>query len=143
MKLVKVEQKTIAENWEKFIGGIKGNLPPHVMETEEQIKYIYNALMLDRMHIWLLLNEKEPHAMIITSFTGEIGIEQRNLLIYLFVKMKDMNDNDYQEGMKTLEHFAIKHDCKLILAYTNIPKIVEISNNLGFESKYVLLTKGV
>jgi hypothetical protein len=141
--LSKVSLEHIQKGWPTIAQSIAQFLPPTVLGSEKQIDYIFNALMLDKMHLWMYIKDNENYAVIITKYTGEIGIEVNNLLIYAFIRFKELTDDIIADGFKTLKDFAKSHECAKIIAYTNIDSVVDMFKNLGGQADYVLLTMEV
>ena len=144
MKLIKITQETLAEKWDSLKEALKSDTSPLAVKDEEHFNYIYNALLTDEMQAWVYVDENQvPVLLTITTFVKEPGSKSTNLLIYFFSGFNNFNIDHILDGFKTIRRFALKHNCAKIIAYTNIPKVVEIANKVGFSASYVLLEKEV
>jgi hypothetical protein len=140
--LIKLTLEAIEENWENMKPAVGKALAPTVIGAEDQLAFTYSALMQDKMQAWAMLEGTEMVAVIITSFTGELGIEIRNLLIFALVSLKQssIEQDSWVSSYEVLKSFAKKHKCHRIIAYTNEANVINIVTKLGGSAKNVLLT---
>jgi hypothetical protein len=140
--LIKLTLKAIEENWDGMKSTIADALAPTVFGSPDQIEFTYSGLMQDKMQAWAMIEGKEMVAIMITRFTGEVGIEVRNLMIFALVSMKEtaIEQSTWVDAYQVLKDFAIKHECHRIIAYTNEANVINLVTKLGGNVENVLLT---
>jgi len=140
--LIKLSPEHILEYWDALSGSIAAGLAPTVFGSKEQIEFCKTALMQDKMQLWSLVEDEKPVAVVLTKFTGEYGVEVKNLLIYALVSLKPtpIKNETWMSGYETLRSFAKKHECHKILGYTNVPAIIVTVAKLGGNTENVLIS---
>jgi len=132
-KVTKIKPSEVLENWEKFIKpAIEVSLPPTDIGLRD-MKVILNAMMKDYLHCWLLYEAKgdmKPLAIATTKFSGNPGVEAKNLLIYSLFSVGGLKEEALKLGFNTLKKFAKVNDCQKIIGYTNISRIVDMVKSL-------------
>jgi hypothetical protein len=78
-------------------------------------------------------------ASAITAFQEDIGTGDRQLLIYSLFGYRYVREDLWKEGMKVIGEFAALYKCKKVIAYTCVPRIIEIAKSLGAAANYVFL----
>lgn len=147
-KLVKMKPSEIFDAWNVFVkAAVEVSLPPTVAGVPNQAEFVLNALMQERMQGWVGLDEegesKKPVGFLTTMFTGEPGVEGKNLLIYTLFAPATLNPEYVEESFRVIKQFARANNCHKILGYTNIPKVVEWVMHIGGKADYVLVSMEV
>ena len=144
--LIKLTPEQISRNWKQIKFCIAGSLPPLAEYSEAGMLEIHKKLLKDTMQCWVLLNNKEEiQAVATTVISSDIGTEVHNLLIYsLYAISYKINDDDWSQGLVHLKEYAEKVGCKKIIAYSNIPRIIDlVLNVLNGRVEYQLISLGV
>jgi len=148
-KVTKMKPSEISEHWESFIKqAVVASLPPTVAGNPEQPDFVLAALMQERMQGWVgyreEAGEKTPVGFMTTMFTGEIGIEVKNLLVYSLFATEHLTEAAVRAGFEVLQKFAKDNKCFKIIGYTNIPRVVEIVQALpSGKADFVLVSMEV
>jgi len=125
--------------WEDLSAGIKASMPPFSVVTEEGLNEILRKLLAEDMHAWVMIEDGNVLASAITSFQVDVGTGDNQLLIYSLFGYRFIKETSWKEGVKVLGDFAAMHKCKKVIAYTCVPRIIEVAKSLGASANYVFL----
>jgi hypothetical protein len=136
------EQCTIY--WEDLSTGIKNSMPPFAAVTDEGLNRVLENLLNGTMQAWVALDRNEKGSFVvaaaITMIHSEIGTGQKNLLIYSLFGYKFVQESIWKEGLSGIRQFAKSMECLKVIAYTSVPRVVEIAKSLGGSAEYTFLS---
>jgi hypothetical protein len=127
---VKLLSPQVTNWWELIWPCIEKCLPP-CEEKEKRQANILQALLEERMQVWVMLRKEEGVnkilAILSTTVTQDECSKTKSLLIYsLFSYSTAMTAQDYTEGFEGLQKFARSKGCESVSAFTNLDKIVAL-----------------
>ena len=75
-----------------------------------------------------------------TKFIFDDSSATRNMLIYCIYGYTDIDKESWVSGIKALSKYANSQGCNQIVAYSNLPTIINIVKRLGGNADYTFLT---
>lgn len=139
--LVKLLANNIASNWNIIKYAAENSLPPIVWEDSDTMNNILQSLLDDRMQCWVSYKKDETiDGVIITTVSDDIASKSKNLLIYCLYAFKETDKDTWIEGWQTLSKYGKSIGCQRMIAYTDEPKMVNITWKLGGEARYTFCT---
>jgi hypothetical protein len=119
-------------------------MPPFTVVNDEGLNKILGNLLSGTMQAWVALDKNEKGSFVvaaaITMIHSEIGTGQKNLLIYSLFGYKFVQENIWKEGLEGIRQFAKSMECSKVIAYTSVPRVVEIAKSLGGSTEYVFIS---
>jgi len=145
--LVKLLPDQVPKFWNVISYAIDNSVPPISISGQEQLNNILKSILAGRSQAWLEVDKeaKPPDltGVIITTFMYDEVSEVKNLLIYALFGLKFIKPEVWSEGLRMLKGFAKQTGCHRIVAYTNVPRIVEIVKSLGGQAEFTFVTMEV
>lgn len=77
--------------------------------------------------------EPVVHALGFVSVSEDVCSGTRNLLIYGMYGFAPMRDDLWKENMQCLVRLAESLACHQIVAYSNVPRVIEMTKQLGWD----------
>jgi len=139
----KLTPEAVIQLWPHIKDAVRAGLPPMMDNSKEALDYTLGMLSQGRMQMWILFKDddlKEPRALAITSIIHEPGFDYKNLLIYALVSFGGVSTDEWKVGFETIKKFAKEIGCHRIIGFTNVQRVVDITQSLGGKAEYVLLT---
>jgi hypothetical protein len=141
--LVQLLSEQVAEYWNIIKYAVEGSLPPIANEAYDKMNRILEALLTDQMQCWVSYREEESgrvlEGILITTITGDFCSDIKSLLVYSLYGF-NATEQAWAEGFSTISKWAKSKGCNRIIAYTDVPRIIEIIQQLGGEAKYSLVS---
>lgn len=142
--LIRLEPSQVSRYWDDIKAALLYSVPPLVNADEEGLNNILTSLLARRMDAWVLCEEGENgcnvFALAVTQEMMDPGTLERNLLIYSLCGYKFVPEKLWQDGFATLRRFARSVGLKRIVAYTKVPRIIEIAKGLGADCSTTLVS---
>jgi len=137
--LLKLSSDQITRYWRDIKSALEHSAPPLVAVDEAALNRILEQLLLDKMQAWVLYEQQgtvdEPrpviYALALTLMWFEPGSGTKNLLIYSLYGYAHVKDELWQSGLARLQAYAHSQGCFSIVAFTEIPRVIEIVKKLG------------
>jgi hypothetical protein len=130
----------IAKMWEYIRPGIMETMLPMVDQNHETMQRILRSLLSEDMQLWLGLEdpedftEKSIYGVMVTTIYCDLISESKSLVIYSLFETRDIPPMIWSLGMRKLNDFKNAMGCSRLIAYTNIPRIIELAKSLGFST---------
>ena len=143
LMLVKLTANQISDYWEPIKNAVRSSLPPTTNYNDEGMNEIFKSLLSDTMQCWALVGEQGNIKVIATTaFTKDIGTKQTNLLIYsLFATGgESISNSEWLDGWEGLKKFARERNVKKVLAYSNVPRVIDVVKSLGGRLEFNLIS---
>ena len=134
----------IADVWDIIKYAIEQSLPPIAGEHPDKMNRILSSLLSGKTQCWVsyVRSEKETkfEGVVLTQMLFDEPSYTKNLLMYCLYGYDDVENRSWFKGIEVLAKYAKAQKCNQILAYTDIPYMIEKAKELGGEAKYVLCT---
>jgi hypothetical protein len=138
--IVRMAPEQIAKMWEYIRPGIMETMLPVADQNHETIQRVLRSLLSEDMQLWLGLedpedfSEKSIYGVMVTTIYCDLISETKSLVIYSLFETRSIPPAVWLYGMNKLKDFGTAMDCKQIIAYTDIPRIIELAKSLGFKT---------
>ena len=133
----------VAEHWEQLEYAIAKSLPPTVGEETDKMNNILLALLDSRMDAWVSFSAKgdgtKVSGFMITQVLNDTASKTKSLLIYCLYGYDDVDKMEWIEGLKTLKKYKDSLGCRRVLAYTDIPYMIELAKEFGANTDYTFV----
>ena len=141
--LTQLIPEQISNLWDIIKYAIEQSLPPNVVDSPDKINKILSACLSGKIQVWASYERGESNkfeGIMLTKFLYDDVTEQKNLLIYSVYGYSEISQDSWINGLKALTKFAISRNCSMIVAYSNVEKIIQVVNNLGGDSNWHFLS---
>ena len=141
--LIKFTPEQISRLWPDMAGGLITSLPPQMRDDIESVSNLLESLLNGKAECWISYDATEEgakvHGAVITMFHVDDITRTRNMIIYAVYGIHTSQHKHWIEGYETLRKWAKHNNCKEIVAYSNVPQIVNIAKKLGADTSYSLI----
>jgi len=140
--LIEMLPKDVTEHWEEVKMAIDATLPINTPHRIEAMSNILTALLSKKMVCWAF---SEPgsgriSALVLTMIRNDSFSGMSELVISSVYTFKLASEESWMKGFSVLQTYARAGKCWRIVAYTNVPKIMEVSKRLGGSSEYTFIS---
>lgn len=125
--------------WTDLKQAITMAMPSIGDNSEEGLNEVLAALLQGTSQAWALLDATQVVAIAITAIQQESVSKARNLLIYALAGYANIKQATWLEGFNRLKQYAAEMHCRKIIAYTSVPRVIEIAVGLGGNANTHLL----
>ena len=137
----------LSRYWNDIRDALMASVPPLAEPTGAAVNQIMENILLRKMQAWLLYEDdgtpEQPavkiYALVITQIWQEPGSLTRNLLIYALYGYSFVPEPLWRSGLAGLRAWAKKKDCRSIVAYTRVQRIVDVVKMLGGDTDTTFL----
>lgn len=143
--IIRLSQDEIIRVWDHVRPGIFATLAPTGEKRTETIQRVLRSLLCGDMELWLALedpndfSEKSIYGAFTTVIYKEPISESKSLLIYSLFETRSVPPAIWAIGLKKLRDYASVQGCFSLSAYSNIPKIIEMCEAMGFRPATYLI----
>jgi hypothetical protein len=147
--LVKMSAEQVSNYWPSIRDTLQAAVPPLAKADKEHMNFLLEKLLRsDEMFAWILCENQgegedtqtKIYAMLITVIDRDLGTGARSLLIYALYSYIFVKEHLWVQAINTLKHHAREMGCFQITAFTKVPRVVTIAQDLGFTTGMQLLT---
>lgn len=141
--LVRLLPEQVVERWSEVAPQILKSLPIEVQLGVYTATNILRSILAEDAQCWYYFEEddfEEPAAVLVTTVRVDMVSGSRSLLVYSLVALKPLSRKLlWVDGMEQLLKYAASVGCHNIIAYTNIPKLAEVLETLGWSAEFQVL----
>lgn len=141
--LVRLLPDDIENRWPVIKEALIKSIPSIIEKNNDSINRLLFALLDGTLHCWLSVEHKdgEPKigAILTTTIVVDIPSGSKNLLIYSISAYEPLSQELISEGYKSLQEFAKSMKCFKIIAFTDIPRVIEMAKSIGGEATQTLI----
>jgi len=142
--LTKLLPDQIAKFWDIIKYAVEESLPPIVGESPDKMQNILTGCLDGSLEVWISHKRTEDvtriEAVVLTEFLYDRPSKTKSLLIYCLYGYEDIAKESWTEGLEVLKKYAKGRGCKQVVAYSEVPMIIELSKKLGGEARFMYLT---
>lgn len=143
--LVQLLASQILQWWPLFAPHIESTLPPFAYGDADRMLNIKTSLLSGEMLCWVLQGEADdgssiPFGFVLTTISTDSCSGVRNVILYCVYGYKKIPVTLWLSAWETLKAYAKGMLCHRIVAYTDVPHIVDIALELGMSAQYTFLT---
>jgi hypothetical protein len=119
-------------------------MPPYIAIEPESLNFILESLLKSTMQMWVLHdNDNTIYAIATTRIEVDNSSGTKNLLIFSLYAYRPVPQDMWIEGLAGFKVFASGRGCKNIVAFTIVPRIVELAQTLGARTDTHFIMWGV
>lgn len=146
--LLKLSADQISRYWEDIKTALVAAVPPLGQSDQAHVSQFLENLLLGRLQAWLLIEKKgegeqvtyDIKALTVTTVWRDLGTGAKNLLIYALYGYSFVEPALWKDGLEALRKFARAEGCHQIVAFTKVPRVIQIAKELGGDSETRLVT---
>ena len=146
--LVRLIPEQISQLWDVIKYALE-NSPPLTTEVDYDswLNNILMSAMSGSIEVWASYSKENGTAkfegVVLTSFEVDKFIRKKSLLVYYIFAYRDVAADSWTRGLETLAKYAKSRNCSRIVAYSNVPEIISISNKLGGDTSVTFISFNV
>ena len=125
--------------WHDLKQAVKIAMPSIGDNSDEGLNEVLSSLLTGTSQAWALLDATQVVAITITVIHQEPVSKARNLLIYALAGYANIKQELWLEGFNRLKAFATEMNCRKIIAYSSVPRVLDIAVGLGGNTNTHLL----
>lgn len=145
--LTKLLPDQISQFWDIIKYAIEQSLPPIVGDHPDKMNRILTAAISGRIDCWASYVRSEEinkfEGIVLTKVIYDDASDTRNLLIYCVYGYESVQNDSWLSGIKSLVKYAKGKGCNQIIAYSELPHIVDILSKLGADTKFTFISFNV
>jgi len=142
--LTRLLPEQISRFWDIIKFAVEQSLPPTVGEHPDKMNRILAAALSGRIEVWASYTKEGGknrfEGIVLTKILYDDASDTRNLLLYCLYGYDKVSDDSWLGGLLTIAKYAKSRGCSQIVAYTDVPYVVELVNKLGGEARYTFLS---
>lgn len=131
----KLTPEQVTNLWEDIKEHLIASLPPSVSRNAKALNRILEAHIKDTVQTWTIYEQVEDrkvlYGLITTAFSNDFASDTKSLIIYGLTGYRNITEELYLNGFETMKQFAKEQGCKFIIAYSKVPRVVQVSKVLG------------
>lgn len=128
----------ISRLWPIIKYGVEQTLPPFVVEHSDNMNRILSSLLCGKTSCWISYRRGEEtilDAVILTKIIFDDASYTKNLLLYSVYGYTEMDESSWIEGFAFMSKYAKSINCSRLIAYTDIPYLIEMAKKYDSEMK--------
>ena len=142
--LVKLLPEQISKFWDVIKYAIEQSVPPIAGEHPNKMNNILMAALEGSIDIWASYrkdkNVNKFEAIVVTEILYDVPTRTRNLLIYCVYGYSDIGEKSWIDGVRAIAKYAASKRCNRMVAYTEVPYIVDLVSRLGADTRYTFIS---
>lgn len=145
--LVKLLPDQVSKFWDVIKYAVEQSLPPIVGEAPNKMQNILSGCLSGKVDVWASY-EKEGEkrkfeGIALTKVLHDDASMTNNLLIYCIYGYNGISSSSWRQGLISLLKYAYRIKCNQIVAYTEVPELIDLVKKLGGEAKYTFISFNV
>ena len=138
--LVQLLPDQVMHYWDLVKEALENTLPPYVTDSDKKMEEMQMSFLMCKAVFWIYVNSEPRVIFCLTTrviedeFTGSRSLEITSIFSY----SKIMGE-EWIDGLETIKKYAKGKNCTKIIAYTDEPLVIKITQKLGFEAKYTFI----
>lgn len=144
--LTKLLPDQISKFWTVISHAVQQSLPPTVGENPDKLNRILSAALAGKVDVWASYEKGDANrfeGLVLTRILYDDASDTRNLLLYCVYGYDKVSNESWANGFRALVKYANGIGCQQIIAYTDVPYLVELAKRLGGEAKYTFISFSV
>jgi hypothetical protein len=138
--ILRMAPEQIANLWDNIRPGIMQTMVPVADQKHESIQRVLRSLLAEDMQLWLglenpdVVDDTSVYGVMVTTIYADLISDTKSLLIYSLFETRPMPPAIWAVGLRKLKEFAAMTHCTNIIAYTDDPRIVQLTQSMGFKA---------
>ena len=127
--------------WEAAKDAIELAIPDVYGESPQKMNNILSSLLNGAMILWVTFGGEEgkTNGLFITKIIEDDITEVKSLLLYCLHTYYSVTPDIWAEGWKAMRKYGMSLGCKRMVAYTDVPFIINEAEKVGGTVSYTYL----
>lgn len=142
--LVRLLPDQIARFWDIIKYAVEESLPPVVSKDIDNMQNVLTGCLDGSLEVWASYSKKDNvtklEGIILTQFIFDRATKTKNLLIYCLYGYNQFSKDSWTSGIESLKKYAKAKGCSQIVAYSDVPLIINLAKQLGADTKYTFIS---
>lgn len=142
--LIRLLPEQVSKFWNIIKYAIEQSLPPIAYEHPDKLNRILSAALSGKVEVWASYKKDQEEnileGIVITKILYDDASNTKNLLIYCLYGYEKVDSNSWLIGLTAIAKYAKSRKCNQIIAYSDLPYIINVAKYLGGETKYTFLS---
>lgn len=142
--LIQLLPEQASRYWADIKGAVEDSLPPVVGMQSDRMSNILTQILTGTVSVWVSVEKGETvntiNGLILTTFVFDGISGTKSLLIYCIYGYGNIQKGGVLEVVQALQKFGGANECHRIIAYSDVPSVMELVESLGGETRYRLLS---
>lgn len=138
--LIALRPEFVAAHWDEISSYVGTSLPPVGLNEGMALSRVLERILTGNLTCWLVVSkDKVVEGVLLTCTSEDFTTGTKTLLLYALAG--DISDESWEEGYVTLVKHARAHMCRLLGAYTENERVLEMSRKYNFNTnvRYIFL----
>ena len=145
--LTKLLPDQVSNFWDIIKYAIEESLPPIVGEHPDKMNHILSSILCGKTTCWASYRKEEEKTVFegicLSKIIYDDASDTRNLLLYCVYGYEKTYDEAWQEAFLTVAKYAKSHNCNEVVAYTDVPYLIEKAKLFGGDTSYTYVSFNV
>ena len=137
----------IAQFWPVIKNAIEQSLPPIVGDHPDKMNRILSSALSNNIDVWASYEREGElsrfEGILVTKFIYDDARDTRSLLLYCLYGYDLVTNKSWVSGLETMLKYAVEKRCSQILAYSELPNLIELAAKLGAKTNYTFISFNV
>lgn len=134
----------ISTFWDVIKYAVEQSLPPIAGDHPDKMNRILSSLLSSKSQCWASYTRDNENTkfegIVITKILYDDVSNTKNLLIYCLYGYEDVTKESWVKGLTSLLKFADSRGCVRVMAYTDIPYMIELAKQMKGEARYTFIS---
>jgi len=134
----------VSKFWDVIKYAIEESLPPTVGQHRDKMNRILSSCLSGDLEVWAAYERNGEdvkfEGIMITTFVYDTASNTKSLLIYCVYGYTQVSPDTWAEGIEAIGKYAKANKCHRVVAYSDIPYMIEKAKLLGADTKYTFLS---
>ena len=145
--ITKLTPEQVSSFWDVIKYAIEESLPPTVDDHPDKMNRILTSLLCSQMDCWASYEVNEDNrkfdGLMVTKILYDNSSDTKSLLIYCIYSYESASRKSWEAGTRSILKYAKYNKCSKIIAYTEVPSIIDWAKRVGAEATYTFLSFNV
>jgi len=133
----------ISKFWPIIKYAVEESLPPTVGEHPNKMNKILSSALSGTLGVWALYERGEQvkfQAILVTKIIFDDTSGTKSLLLYCLYGYEEITKGSWNNAFESLVKYAKSRNCIRMVAYSEIPHIINMANSFGAETDYTFIS---
>jgi hypothetical protein len=136
----------ISKFWDVIKYAVEQSLPPTVGDHPDKMNRILGSMLCGKIDVWMSYTvngeKRKLNGLVVTRFLYDDASDTKTLLLYCAYSYADerIAHEFWVEGYNAMVEYARANKCIRLIAYSDIPYLIEMANAIGAETRFHLIS---
>lgn len=139
MTLVKWLPEQVVDMWDGIAELLEDSLPPSHRD-EVTMTNVLRAILADDAQFWVVQDDLDTVAAVaLTTIREDKVVLSLSLVLYAVRSLRTLTLLEWTDALKKLQAYGKAMNCSSLIAYSNIPEVVEFGERFGGVSETYII----